>query len=741
MTLRNRVHYASCLALVIAGPAGLFACGDDTGAADTGSSSDSSSGPSTVGPTTDGPTTDGPTTTSSPDPDTTGTSTTGGESTSTGDTAVNEVVFTLQLLHAADQEANVDAVADAPRFSAVLEALRSQMPDQTLTVTSGDVWIPGPFYASGVDVDAVELGGDEVLLLGGVTGRADIAMHNAMGFQAASFGNHEWDRGQADVLAILGRDDIDDDGTDDWLGATFPYLSANLDFTGTSLAGLVVADGLPWDEAAGGISRSTVVTVDGEAIGVVGATTPTLEIISSPGNVGVLPPDDSTAALAGIIQESVDALQDAGIDKIVLLAHMQQIAIETELAGYLRGVDVIVAGGSNTLLADADDVLRRGDAAEGAYPTVLADADGVPLLLVNTDGNYRYVGRLVVGFDASGVVVESSLDEAMNGAWATDDAGVVATGGVANPTVVAIADAVGEIIIAKDGNTFGASAVWLEGRRNRVRTEETNLGNLTAHANLAYAQLVDSTVEGSIKNGGGIRREIGFVSVPPGSLDPPELLPTQANLVAGKEETEVSQLDIEASLAFNNALTTLTLSAQELEDALERGVAGVAPGATPGPFPQIAGIRFSFDPAGTAQVIDPVTGIITTPGTRVINVAVIDEAGQCQRVLVQDGLPLAGEQIRIVTLSFLADGGDGYPLEVLAAPLRVDLATDVDYMGFPWAAADFAASGTEQDALAEFLADATSLVMPFLQAETPAEDDERIQNLTVRADTVLDGCP
>ena len=35
---------------------------------------------------------------------------------------------------------------------------------------------------------------------------------------------------------------------------------------------------------------------------------------------------------------------------------------------------------------------------------------GAPVLLVNTDGDYRYVGRLVVDFDDQGVVIPGSVD-------------------------------------------------------------------------------------------------------------------------------------------------------------------------------------------------------------------------------------------------------------------------------------------------------------------------------------------
>jgi 2',3'-cyclic-nucleotide 2'-phosphodiesterase (5'-nucleotidase family) len=45
-----------------------------------------------------------------------------------------------------------------------------------------------------------------------------------------------------------------------------------------------------------------------------------------------------------------------------------------------------------------------------------------------------------------------------------------------------------------------------------VRTEETNLGNVSADANKWMARRYDPTVTVSIKNGGGIRSAVGFVN-------------------------------------------------------------------------------------------------------------------------------------------------------------------------------------------------------------------------------------
>ncbi|AVH65775.1 MULTISPECIES: DUF4330 family protein [unclassified Nostoc] len=172
--------------------------------------------------------------------------------------------FTLQLLHTSDQEAGVPALKDAPNFSAVLNALKNQDINRdgksdypnTLILSSGDAYIPSPFlFASDT-----AFGGQ---------GRGDILILNDLGFGAIAFGNHEFDLGTA-VVADLIR------AKEDYPGTKFPYLSTNLDFsTDKDLARLVTADGQEASKIPNKIARSTIITLNGEKIGIVGATTPT----------------------------------------------------------------------------------------------------------------------------------------------------------------------------------------------------------------------------------------------------------------------------------------------------------------------------------------------------------------------------------------------------------------------------------------------------------------------------------
>ncbi|HBB35370.1 MAG TPA: bifunctional metallophosphatase/5'-nucleotidase, partial [Cyanobacteria bacterium UBA9273] len=504
--------------------------------------------------------------------------------------------FQLQLLHASDMEAGIPALTDAVNFSTVVNALRDDYAN-TLILSSGDNYIPGPFFSASSDSTLRPVLGREGI------GRADILIMNEIGFQASAFGNHEFDLGTSTIAELIGNDNRG------YVGTRFPYLSANLNFANDpNLARFVIADGQ--DPRSNSIAKTTVITVGGEKIGIVGATTPTLPAISSPGpGVGVTPSPFSgtpTAAqldaLAAEIQTSVDALTATGINKVILLAHMQQLFIERELAKRLEDVDVIIAGGAHSLLPDSTDRLRPGDTAPSdvSYPIIETNSTtGEKVLVVNTAANYTYVGRLVAEFDSAGKIDLTKLDPAVNGAYATDPASVAtliatnpAAGGVTatpDPEVVQITNALKNVIIAKDSNIFGETEVFLNGTRNDVRTQETNLGNLTADANLFVAKQTDSSVVISLKNGGGIRDNIGTVQAAGGSTDPNDFikLPPPANPLAGKEEGEISQLDIENSLRFNNALSLVTVTAAQLKEIMEHGVSGVRPGSTPGAFPQI----------------------------------------------------------------------------------------------------------------------------------------------------------
>jgi YVTN family beta-propeller protein len=685
-----------------------------------------------------------------------------------------EEVFVLNLLHHADFEGNTNAIADAPRLAALFDIFDDA--PNTLKLSGGDNWIPSPWYNAQVPANAAVLKPalqavyEDLLGLpsGSLTGLAitpgviDQAILNVIGIQASAIGNHEFDQGTAQIARIIefaanaalsGDPALFELGDITNLGALYPTLSANLNFTGNadladsftaalldSLAFTIndlsssaeIAANLPANGAPKLAPFSTV-EVGGETIGIVGATTQRLASISSPGTVAVEggATNDDMPLLAAQLQDEIDALTATGVNKIILVSHLQDWRNEQQLAGLLEGVDIILSGGSDAIFANAPDVIKPGPGVTvPMYPLVLTGADGLPVLQVNTDGQYNYLGRLVVTFDADGVVIVDDLNTTdptaadYSGAFATTDAVVSSLWGSEDPyaagtlggQVKVLTDAIDTLLGAKLANVAGYTDVFLNGLRGDVRNQETNFGNLTADANLFAAREFLAENAGtvpeaplvSLKNGGGIRDAIGL----PLGVEGPE------PPVGGR----VSQLDIETALAFNNALVIVQSSAAGLLALLEHGVANA--GTTSGRFPQVGGLSFSYDTSLPA-------------GDRILSLAILGEDGMPALALVRDGALVVPPEtpINIATLNFLAGGGDGYPF----AAARVPGTTDVALFA-PGSTPGYDVPGYEQNALAEYLA--TFFATPdagFGAADTGRDGDTRIQDLAFREDTVLDG--
>lgn len=669
-------------------------------------------------------------------------------------TALTQTTYTLQLLHFADAEAGMLASSTAPRLAALVDKFEDVYAN-SITLAGGDNFIPGPFMAAGTDPSLLSVLGVPGNRGNIEIGAVDIAIHNKIGVSASGLGNHEFDLGSA-ALASAFRPGSGSPGAD------FVYLSANLDFAADSalnphFVNTVATAGL--EEAAslkGKIAPSAIITEGGAKIGLVGATTQILESISSPSGTKVKDNDsvrsDDMDLLAAQLQPVIDDLIAQGVNKIILMSHLQVLANERLLATKLQGVDIILAAGSNTRLGDANDtaVAFAGHEAKFAdtYPLVIKDKDGNNTLVVNTDNEFTYLGRLVVDFDANGHIVPSSLtaNTAINGAYAATDANVanawgvsaeqLATTAYASGTrggqVKALTDAVQAVITAKDGVVYGYADVYLEGERIAVRNQETNLGSLSADAN-AYAlqQALGSAAAQSyvvsVKNGGGIRVQIGAISAPKADGTVDKLPP----------DGGVSQLDVENSLRFNNQLMAFDTTPAGLKAILEHGVASLG---NQGRFPQLGGVSFSYDPDLPANA-------------RVGDISLVGEGYRVN--LYNDGTLLAGApaKITVVTLNFLANGGDAYPMKANGENFRyvveqagggLALTAPVDEAkNFTEAATITAAVGTstllgEQKAFESYMrAFHATPQTAYKQAETAEALDTRIQNLNVRAEDVL----
>ena len=194
--------------------------------------------------------------------------------------------YTLQLLHLSDGEAGLLAPQTAPNLAALVDAFDDDFAN-TLILAGGDDFLAGPFLAGGTDLSVIPvLNAVTGSTIGATTnvpiGAVDIAILNSIGVEASTIGNHEFDLGSR-VLRDAFSPNL---GAAGWVGAQFPYLSANLDFSGDADLNprftntLDGGTGTLVPEASslkGRIAPSAVITKGGEKIGLVAATTQLIE--------------------------------------------------------------------------------------------------------------------------------------------------------------------------------------------------------------------------------------------------------------------------------------------------------------------------------------------------------------------------------------------------------------------------------------------------------------------------------
>ncbi|HET6978309.1 MAG TPA: 5'-nucleotidase C-terminal domain-containing protein [Pyrinomonadaceae bacterium] len=182
-------------------------------------------------------------------------------------------------------------------------------------------------------------------------------------------------------------------------------------------------------------------------------------------------------------------------------------------------------------------------------------------------------------------------------------------------------------VLTELAKPIGTTKVALDARSAENRTKETNVGNFITDA---FRKATAADI--GFMNGGSIRAD--------GILGPGRL----------------TQRDLLSIMPFKNKLVKLEVTGATLRAALEHGVSRSAEDSQPGGFPQVSGIKFSFDASRPS-------------GSRLVDVTV-------------NNLPLDdAKKYTLTTTTFIGlDGGDGYSMfkgaTVVIPPERAP--TDVD---------------------------------------------------------------
>lgn len=331
---------------------------------------------------------------------------------------------------------------------------------------------------------------------------------------------------------------------------------------------------------AGKIANHTVLEIGGKKIGVISALAADTVETSSPSDAVIFTDEIES------LQSDVAALQAEGVDIIIALNHVG-LAKDLEIAAAVDGIDVVVGGHSHTLMSnDQEGAL--------AYPQMVGDTP-----VVQAYAYSKYVGHLVVEFDDAGNVTSATGDTILLDASVSEDEAIVAR----------VAELAGPIDTMKNEVVAQASQA-IEGDRSFCRAVECQMGNLVADAMLDRVR--DQGVSIAIQNGGGLR----------------------ASIDAG----EITMGEVLTVLPFQNTLATFQLKGSDVVAALENGVSQVE--EAKGRFPQVAGLKYSFDGSKPA-------------GERISDVMVVAADGTTAPIAMDD-------TYGVVSNNYMRSGGDGY---------------------------------------------------------------------------------
>ena len=387
---------------------------------------------------------------------------------------------------------------------------------------------------------------------------------NAVGFDAMTVGNHEFDFG-LDQLRRLSKQ------------INFPIITSNVYVNGVRL-----------------FQPSTIVDktpgVDGDEVVVIGVTTPETATKTHPRNiVGVTFKDPITEVKAVIDQvESNARAEGKDYKTYIVLAHL---GIDTTTPVEWRG-STLAEALSNYAPLKGKRVLVLDGHSHTLHTATYGDN-----VTYNQTGSYlNNVGRVVYNSDrvlSHGVITH---DEAKKNYQV-------------NPTVKAMLDDIQAKYKAESSKVvIENSSVKLSGDRMDVRVRETNLGNVVADALLDYGQSGFSHKSNlAVTNGGGLRETIAK-DKPVTKGDIIAVLPF-GNSVAQIQVTGQNIYDM-----FVKSLGSILQVDESGKNVLdENGQPLLEPS---GGFLQVAGARVYYDTTLPAEkrilsidILDPETGV------------------------------------------------------------------------------------------------------------------------------------
>ena len=487
---------------------------------------------------------------------------------------------------------------------------------------------------------------------------------NRIGLEFNAVGNHEFDKGSAELLRLqnggckITAGALDPNSCQGaaagtpvpFEGAKFKWLSANV---------IATATGKPLLPAYG------VKTFNGVKVAFIGMTLKATPSIVTPSGVAGLEFRDEAQTVNALIPE----LRAAGIESIVVLVH--EGGFQTGTLGDINACEGNLAGSAiaNIVkqLDNAVDLVVSGH-THSAYNCMLPNATGRTISVTSASA----FGRVLTDIDMTIDPATRDVTQTM----ATNRLIVRNDPAIPLDAVVAKIVAGYKALVSPLANSIiGAITTDLPNSRTDGACNMP-AGSLIADSQLAATQPASfGGAAIAFMNGGGVRSP-GF---------------TFASSAAGEGPGNVTYGEAFTVQPFGNSLVTLSLTTQNIRDFLEEQFAGcLGQSATASRFAlPSAGFKYTWDGAKAC-------------GARISNVTL--RSSSSTEVLVDAGgvVQNPARSYRVTVNNFMADGGDGYSTLVKGTN-RIGGAQDIDALtaylaGFKPPKGPFAAGANPLDA-------------------------------------------
>ncbi len=375
-------------------------------------------------------------------------------------------------------------------------------------------------------------------------GKADADLMSEVCFDTFTFGNHEFDGGDAGLKKFL---------TFLEKGKCPPaILGANIE---TQIGQSPLSPNAKWES----FKPYAIRNLHGTKVGIIGLTIAKKTKESSSPDAGTVFFDEAQTA-----QKYIDELRAQGINKIVLATH---IGLDNDLVliNQLHGVGVIVGGDSHLLLGKNFEKIGLNPVNE--YPVKTKNADGKLACIVQAWEYSLVLGELNVKWNDAGEVESCVGTSHLLTKEITPDK----VGEEKLALYLAEVDKIKKTIVGKAENDFCLVRIPGEKRSQICSPEQTAKHGSDIATLVAYSFLNQNPkADFALQNAGGVRTDLA--------------------------KGDISVGDIYKILPFANKLVNVRISGLEVQQALEAALEyTLEAGGSTGGYPYAAGLRFNVD--------------------------------------------------------------------------------------------------------------------------------------------------